>query len=119
MANQQLRQHTDACDRVGAIFQVSPWEVALLPSEALRAWFQAQGSRAAGLYAQALAVVVQHQYAFWVLWLFGFLSVPWMVFRREGAFRQEKERLLQAVKMEQHSGGLRLRATASHKRCVV
>ena len=29
MANQQLRQHTDACDRVGAIFQVSPWEVAL------------------------------------------------------------------------------------------
>lgn len=105
---QQLRAHTDACDKVGLLFAESPLEGALLHPAI--AGMRGAVARVSEWHAAGSAFVTEHRYAFAGLWLVLFVTLPRLCLQLVCPPTREKARLRAAAVMSSlESGRLRRR----------
>ena len=96
MANEKLRLHTDACDRVVQLFQTTPLQAVLSPTWS---WWQTHLSILSGWQTAAHAFVMQHKHFFLIVWFVLFLTLPRLLVAPWQArlMKRQTERLQMAV----------------------
>ena len=79
MQNEELKTHTDACNSVLKLFDVSPLQAALMPPPEAMAWIQAKMNYTWECYDSGSQFIARHQILFLVVWILLFLLLPRLI----------------------------------------